>query len=159
MGGGSSNFKSLYSFIADQIFTSWKLLHCLTVLFLQQIFFRIKLLFKHFETEEHAWVVLGHLCQCQVRLVMAVFTQVLKSSKNGDPPPLVSCPRAVLLSQPVIPNAQSKSSKLQVVVFFPCQTIIWYKKSLALSSLCPSWSSCQLQLLERAGKKVLVELV
>lgn len=98
-------------------------------------------------------------CQHQVRLALAVFTQVFKFSRDGDPPPLVSCPRAVPLSLSGIPNVQSKSPKLQVVAFVPCHTIILYKKSLAPSSLCLSWSSCQLQPLERSRKKVLMEIV
>lgn len=98
-------------------------------------------------------------CQHQVRLAMAVSSHVLKSSKDKDPPPVVSCPRAVPPSQSGIPNVQSKSPKLQVVAFIPCHTIFLQKKSLVSSSLCPSWSCYQLQLLERARKKVLMDLV
>jgi len=90
---------------------------------------------------------------------MAMFIQVLKASKDGDPPPLVSCLRPVPPSLSRIPNVQSNSLKLQAVTFVPCHTIILYKKCLAPSSLFPSSSSRELQRLEWARKKVLKELV
>lgn len=69
---------------------------------------------------------------------MAVSCHALKSSEDGDRPPLVSCPRAVPPSQSGIPDVQSKSPKLQVVAFVPCHAILLQKKSLAPLSLYPS---------------------